>query len=213
MRFAGPIAPSNWSFFSAYQMIPEHCLASQRGGPLFHNDQASVTNFRTDYAKDVDFCVVLDRNMKAFYLLAFLLTANHRDAERCFGAVVEDIFKENCVFKAWAESWVKRCLIKKAIQFVLSRSSDDHEDRNLWCEKLGAPQLTNTVNAVTGLKSIERLVFVVLILEGYSTKECSLLLDFTMERVVQLRARALRGVAATDPYCIGTPARRSRESA
>ncbi|MGC1435506.1 MAG: hypothetical protein WA847_06395, partial [Terriglobales bacterium] len=56
--------------------------------------------------------------MKPFYLLAFLLTANHQDAEKCFAAAVDQALEEPVVFKPWAESWVKRSLIRNAVGIV-----------------------------------------------------------------------------------------------
>lgn len=176
----------------------------------FYNEQAAVANFRADYAKGADFCKALERDMKSFYLLTFLLTANHIDAEQCFGAIIEEVFDEDCVFKLWVGSWIKRCLIKKAIQVVFSRSTGNNERRNLWWDELGETRLRNVVNAVIGLRAAERFVFVMSVLEHYSAKECSLLLDSTINDVVQLRARASRRLAAYDPFSIGNLTRPGR---
>jgi hypothetical protein len=170
---------------------------------MFHHEKREVANFRADYAKRADFCEVFERDMKPFYMLAFLLTANHKEAEQCFASTVDEGCEENSVFKAWVASWVKRCLVRKAIQVVFSCSARSDERRNFWCEELGKPTLINVVNRVTGLEALERFVFVMSILEGYSTRDCSLLLNCTMESVVQLRARASCRFAASDPLVSG----------
>jgi hypothetical protein len=36
-----------------------------------------------------DFCNVFVKDMKPLYLLAFLLTANHQDAEQCFATALQ----------------------------------------------------------------------------------------------------------------------------
>jgi hypothetical protein len=75
---------------------------------MFRTEESKTANFRADYAKHADFCEVFLRDMKPLYLLAFLLTANHKQAERCFASTLEEAFKKQAVFKEWARSWVKR---------------------------------------------------------------------------------------------------------
>lgn len=60
--------------------------------------QQCAKDFRSDYATHADFCDALAQDTKSLYLLAFLLTTNHGDAEHCFAATVEKVFKPaNCV--------------------------------------------------------------------------------------------------------------------
>src|SRR5271169_761249 len=169
---------------------------------MFRHKQAAIASFR-DYAKVADFCKAFERDMKPIYLLTFLLTTNHRDAEQCFSKIIEESVESNLVFRPWVGSWIKRCLIKNAIQIVFFGSTRNDERRNLWWEELGEPRMRNAVNAVTSLKPAERFVFVMSILERYSTKDCSLLLDSTINDIVRLRARASRRLAAFDPFRIG----------
>ena len=61
--------------------------------------------------------------MKPLYLLAFLLTANQKQAERCFASTLEEAFKEQAVFKEWARSWVKHGLIENAIEILTIRQN------------------------------------------------------------------------------------------
>ena len=49
--------------------------------------------------------------MNRLYLLAFLLTADHTTAEKCFVWGLEDSKKGNLVFKEWAQSWARRTII------------------------------------------------------------------------------------------------------
>jgi hypothetical protein len=88
---------------------------------MFRMEKGEIANFRADYAKRADFCEVRERDMQHLYLLAFLLTANHKEAEQCFTSTVEEAFKERAVFKDWVRPWVKRCLMKNANSDCVSR--------------------------------------------------------------------------------------------
>ena len=179
---------------------------------MFRHKHPDIANFRADYAQLADFCEVLRKDMKPFYLLAFLLTANHKNAEQCFASTVEKGCKENRVFKPWVRSWIRRCLIEEAIHTVFSCSGRTGEQQR---EVRGDPRVSNVVNAVTALPALERFVFVMSVLEGYSSRECSLLLKCAMNTVIELRVRALCRLAASEPFSTGSPAGLSgrRESA
>lgn len=162
-----------------------------------------IKKLRDDYAKSGDFCAVFERDMKSFYLLAFLLTVNHKKAELCFEASIDEACTGTSVFKSWVEPWAKRCLIARAIQVVFCRPVGSDEQRNLWSQDQGESRLSLVFNAVTGLEALERFVFVMAILEGYSTRECSLLLNCTKKRIVELRGRASCRLAASETLLAG----------
>jgi DNA-directed RNA polymerase specialized sigma24 family protein len=137
-----------------------------------------------------DFCEAFATDTKPLYLLAFLLTANHRGAEQSFAATL-DAVSEATVFKDWVRPWIRRTLIKVAIGRVLGRSGDNSEIRDSW---RGA-DAGASFNAVAHLDSLERLVFVMSVLEGHSIKECSLLLDRSEQEVVTARLQALKDLS------------------
>src|SRR5216683_4968321 len=99
---------------------------------MFRFRKPEIAAFRADYAMRADFCAVFERDMKPLYLLAFLLTANHKEAEQCFASTVDEAFKEQAVFKEWARSWVKRSLIENAIEIVSPASARTGEKRDRW---------------------------------------------------------------------------------
>jgi len=72
-----------------------------------------VGNFRCDYATGADFCDAFVTSTDSSCLLAFLLTANHEAAERCFVAALDRAFKASAVFKEWATSWIGRILQRR----------------------------------------------------------------------------------------------------
>ena len=139
-----------------------------------------------------DFCDAFVKDAKPLYLLVFLLTANHQDAEQCFATALEAA-SEATVFRDWVRPWIRRTLIKAAIHRVLRRPSDNGQTRDSWWDSDAG---TSLFNAVAQLGSLERLVFVMAVLEGYSIKECSLLLDCSEQATVTARLHALKDLSS-----------------
>jgi DNA-directed RNA polymerase specialized sigma24 family protein len=162
---------------------------------MFRFRRPEIENFRADYAKHADFCAVFEIDMKRLYLLAFLLTADHKQAEQCFALTVEKAFKEQAVFKEWARPWVYRTLIEKAIEIVSPVSNRPGEERDPRTAQLQATHGQNKLNSVAKLDPLERFVFVMSVLERYSDRDCALLLGCNPNKVSQARRKALRRLA------------------
>jgi DNA-directed RNA polymerase specialized sigma24 family protein len=165
---------------------------------MFRLEKVKTASFRADYAKRADFCELFEREIKPLYLLAFLLTANHQDAEKCFAAAVDEALEEQAVFKEWAESWVRRSLIRNAVGIVSPASTRSGRNRDLWNRGQEEAPGDNEIDAVTQLAPLERFVFVISILEHYSIWDCSLMVGCSMKKVVQARMRALRPRSSPD---------------
>jgi hypothetical protein len=183
---------------------------------VFRSNKPKIASFRDDYAKPADFCDVFKNDTKPLYLLAFLLTANHKESERCFVSTVEEAFKKQSVFKEWTRSWVKRNLIKSAIDIVSPTSARTGEKRDLWDAGQYKTQRECEIDTVTKLDTFERFVFVMSIVERHSTWDCALLLGCSMNQVAQARMNALRrlpDLAAPFPRRDGTPMRRREVTA
>jgi len=172
---------------------------------VFLSNHPKVANFRADYGKHADFCRVFKNNTKPLYLLAFLLTANHKESEQCFVSTVEEVSGKPAVFKEWAETWVKRRLIKNAIEIVSPASGRNGQKRDLWGAGQRETQRECEIDNVTKLDPFDRFVFVMSILERYSQWDCALLLGCSMNKVAQARMQGLRRLpdlaAATLPDC------------
>jgi len=165
---------------------------------MFRTEKREIANSRVDYAMPADFCKVLEDDMKSLYLLAFLLTANHKDAEQCFASTVDAAFKEQAVFKGWARSWIRRSLIKNAIQIASPAPAGSTGQRGSWrVEQDGMPR-DDEIGAVARLAPLERFIFVMSILEHYSAWECSVLLGCDLKEVARVRMRALRALPGRD---------------
>jgi len=150
-----------------------------------------------DYATAGDFCRIFKQEQSSLYLLAFLLTANHQHAEQCLVAGIEDSGTENVVFREWARAWTKRTLIKNALQRVFFVNDGANQKRERWNE-IGSED-RDLIDAVAGLPLRERFVFVMSVLERYSDRDCSLLLDCKLEDVRQAREQALQQLPAFLP--------------
>ena len=159
---------------------------------LFRAEKSKIADFRAGYASRADFCELLERNLKPLYLLAFLLTPNHKNAECCFSMTAEECLGEQAVFKEWAQSWIKRSLIKNVIGVVSPASSRGCEKRDFWSVEQNEAERNDEINALTQLPHLERFVFVMSILERYSDWECSVLLGCSIKKVAQSRMRVLR---------------------
>jgi DNA-directed RNA polymerase specialized sigma24 family protein len=158
--------------------------------------QEHMEVFHSDYVTPAEFCKVLEGEMTSLYLLAFLLTANHEDAEHCFSSTADAALEAQPVFKGWARSWLKRKLIKNAIQIVFPASDRPKERRDLWSADQPGSVGDSEIDAVAGLTALERFIFVMSVLERYSAWECALLLGCDRSMVAEVRRRALRGLAA-----------------
>jgi hypothetical protein len=152
---------------------------------------------QTVYASGVDFCRIFENNMNRLYTLSLLLTGDHELAEKCFVGGLDDSKRSNLVFKEWAESWARRMIITNAVRMVGPRSQ--HGAVNDSDEAVGPPitNVSSEVVSVMRLRAFERFVFVISVLEGYSERDCSLLLHCSGRDVADARLRALQQIAVS----------------
>ena len=147
-----------------------------------------------EHATDTDFCRMFKDQTDCLYTLAFLLVADHSIAEECFAAGLEDCLNTHVVFKEWALSWCKRAVIKNAIRLAAPKRTRDREAVPL---SYGTDSRSTFAQAVIQLEQFERFVFVMSILEGYSDKECGVLLNCTAQEVASTRNESIRQLAKT----------------
>lgn len=153
-----------------------------------------VARSRNEYATRKDFEKIFTQDMASLHLLAFLLTGDQAMAERCFVAGLEDSIHGNPVFKEWAHSWSRRAIIKRAIKSVAPlRGEPAPANSQPHLQNLD-PETDVLVAAVVRLGPLERFVFVLSVLEGYSVPECAVLLACTARDVIAARSEALRKV-------------------
>jgi hypothetical protein len=157
-------------------------------------------NAEARYASCEDFRRVFEEDLHGLYQLAFLLTADHRRAERSFVAGLEDCVKESRVFREWARTWAKRVIVKNAIRELHPQSNHSNFSVRLpivFCTKLqlGDPSGHFDKDAVSRLGDFERFVFVLCVLERYREHECALLLGCSDSEVREAQAQAIEELA------------------
>jgi hypothetical protein len=165
--------------------------------------QQASTKSSGIYTTRDDFCKIFTQDMKSLYLLSFLLTADHKRAEQCFTAGIEDCLEGNPVFKEWAHTWSRRAIIKNAIRIVSPLSSRTAASRSAFDAVEWETDLRPELAAVMQLEPLERFVYVMSILEHYSDQECVALLTSTREQIIGARTRALQRLSTLDVASIG----------
>ena len=162
-------------------------LGRPRGGDLI---PMKLNQDRGDCTTPTGFCTVFNDHFDRLYTLSLLLTADHRQAEQCFVAALDDCLQRNPVFLEWAQPWATRTVIKNAIRIISplrSETDTTTENDNLTESRSQAGVL---LTAITRLQPFDRFVFVMSILEKYSDRECSTMLDCTVDEVVGTRTQA-----------------------
>lgn len=158
------------------------------------------------YATASDFCRIFKQDMNNLYLLSLLLTADPEKAEQCFLSGLDDCAAGNQVFQEWARSWARRAIIKNAIRLIAPEPPqvDDVNSNSKPAVSAGAkelagdlarPELRAELTVLLNLQPFDRFVFVMSALEGYSYRDCTLLLGCTRDTLIAARSRALLEVA------------------
>jgi hypothetical protein len=148
-----------------------------------------VMNGSTAYTTSDDFCRIFSEEMDDLYLLALLLTADSEKAERCFVAGIGDCVEGNAVFREWARSWARRAIVLQAI-----RTAPPTNERPGNVSALEG--LDPVMKAVVRLDTLERFVYVMSVLEGFSHQDCAILLGVPRQSVVNARAKAIAELAS-----------------
>ena len=150
------------------------------------------------YATQDEFCRIFAEDDNALYLLSLLLTADASKAEQCFVAGLEDSVQGNRVFKEWVRSWSRRMIIKNAIRMISPAPGQVNGAPHVSDSDAVALDLDSALTSVLQLAPLERFVFVMSVLEGYSIQECSILLNCTKQDVAVAQAQAFQHVTLVE---------------
>jgi len=146
----------------------------------------------TPYAGARDFCRIFAEEMSGLYQLAFLLTADPAKAEQCFVSGLEDCAGANRVFKDWARSWARRTVIQNAIRLIQpTRKQAGPSQTAIAGDETKTSHHSDLLAALFGVTTLERFVFVMSVLEGYSDQDCKALLGCSRQDIIRARAQAL----------------------
>src|SRR5262249_4193417 len=148
------------------------------------------------------FCKVFNDHIEHLYTLSFLLTADHPQAEQCVVGALQECLDGTPIFKDWLLTWSKRAIIKNAIRMV-SPSASEAPVGSVSKKTVGLILQPDVyvvgqaiVAAMISLQPFDRFVYVLSVLERYSDRECSLLLDSSVSQIARSRERGLQHVAA-----------------
>jgi hypothetical protein len=177
---------------------------------IAHHTANHGANHNADYATPADFCRIFTKEMNQLYLLSFLLTADRTTAEKCFVEGLDSSQKESAVFKEWAQSWARRTIIANAIRMVHPRPEHSmagylrsEQSKRETASALAAMDLSVTpgpltipeeIKAIVALAPFDRFAFVISVLEAYSDREASLLMNCGIADLVAARIRALQKI-------------------
>ena len=146
------------------------------------------------YASAEDFCAIFRDDMDSLYSLALVLTGSHELAHKSFLAALHDCRTGSTVFQEWARSWSRRAVIKSAIRLLGSIQPSANDEPQAEVEAL-ANEMDASARSFLRLNRFDRFVFVVSVLEGYTLRECAVLLNAGPREVEQARVRALKQIA------------------
>jgi hypothetical protein len=167
---------------------------------MFRSKKQHATERATEYATCKDFQQIFTEDMVGLYRLAFLLTADQAKAEQCFVGGLDESIHGNPVFKQWARAWSKRAIIQNAIKMIAPvppRPGTVQAKSPVFSQNdiSQSETLDDTAAKVATWAPLERFVFVMAVLEGYSLRECSTLLACPVQDVVAAKSGALQKVA------------------
>lgn len=162
-------------------------------------DGGSTTRVQ-HYATQREFCRIFAEDQTALYLLSLLLTADASKAEQCFVAGLQDSVQGNPVFTEWTRSWSKRMIIKNAVRMISPLPAQRNDAGHVTGLEALRSHFGDSLAGIVQLAPLERFVFVMSVLEGYSIRDCSILLNCTRQDIAIARARALQNVALSKTH-------------
>jgi hypothetical protein len=150
------------------------------------------------YAVASDFCRIFAEEIDRLYQLSYVLTADHAKAEQCIFSALEDCTRANRVFKEWAASWARRAIIQNAIHLIQPVFRQTGPVQVTAVAEMTAKG-SGLLAGLFGLKTFERFVFVMSVLEHYTDQDCKTLLGCSRRDIVRARAQAFVRLASSSP--------------
>lgn len=144
-----------------------------------------------------DFCQLFERELPRLHLLCFLLTANSALSERCLMSALDECLDGIAVAERWPLSWAKRVVVKTALGLVGPnlevRAGVSHQ--LLFTDGMSPHLLNPAMLNIFRLEGLDRAVFVLCVLEGYSEGDSASLLRRSLKEIREARIRAITCVS------------------
>jgi DNA-directed RNA polymerase specialized sigma24 family protein len=151
---------------------------------------------RREYARKEEFVSVFECERVGLQMLAILLTANKEAANQCLLLALRECIASNSVFKGWVLNWARRVVIRNAISLILERRGQSFVNANGGADNGlvaftpdGSLSALAESESVLDLPDVDRFVFVICVLEGYSPHDCALLLGRSPREIDEVRKR------------------------
>jgi hypothetical protein len=157
-----------------------------------------------EYASAAEFCAIFQSEMASLYSLALWLTADAGKAEACFLAALDDCRKEHGVFREFAGSWSRLAIVERAIRMI-QPVPGKHADFEFRDPQVQRRDLPPHARKVMELSPFERFVYVLCVLEGYSSRRCAIRLKCTFAEVEAAKQRAFQSFGAAAQSIVAAP--------
>jgi DNA-directed RNA polymerase specialized sigma24 family protein len=152
-----------------------------------------TANAKVLYAAAEDFEQLFAKQNTDLFRLSLHLTADAERADRCLILAMRDCFFRSNVLKDRVDTWARRMVVRNAIRLVWGTPNDILGESGFEfhsqpsCYSLEA--LRESV-AILTLPDLDRVAFVICILERYSILDCALLLRKAPREVYDAIVRA-----------------------
>jgi hypothetical protein len=165
-----------------------------------------------DYATLDDVQKQFASKMTELFLLALLLTADADKAQHCLVHSIRECLERDTILKGWLPAWIRNTVIRNGIRIVKGTQCDSPR-------KEPQPELLPSIHVlpksalgaweysagILELSDLDRLAYVICVLENYSSLDCALLLGRSRQEVCDSRNRALAKVAEFESECCPVP--------
>jgi hypothetical protein len=157
-----------------------------------HNHRLSSSE-QDLFATFEDFGQLFAKEMTKLFCLAMDLTADADRAETCLILAMRDCFRQTSLAKHRVHTWARRMVIRNAMRLVLGIENeilcDTGLDFPLQPSEYPIDALRGSV-AIRNLPDLDRLAFVIRVVERYSILDCALLVRKAPQEVHDAIVRA-----------------------
>ena len=155
-----------------------------------------MVNEGDEYARLEELLRVFECERAGLQRLALLLTGNSEAVKPCLSRALRDCISSISVSRDWILRWTRRVIIRNAINLVMNpgrdslvETSDDTVNGLIAFSHDDSLVATADFDSICALPELDRLVYVICILEHYSMYDCALLLGRSLREVNEARQR------------------------
>ena len=162
---------------------------------------APLFQWEVNYATVDDIQRLFAAAMNDLFCLAFLLTADADRAEDCLVRSIRECLKNKYILKERLPAWIRDTIVRNGINIVMDiggRSLSDTPRDSIPLVPESSQAILRATDYSAGileLNTLDRLVYVICILECYTGRQCALLLGRSREKVREARSCALAHIA------------------